>query len=52
MSLLLPHLGLIVWTLLAFIIVLFILKKFAWKQIIDGLNTDIQRLEARLMGVK
>ena len=38
MSLLLPHLGLIVWTLLAFIIVLFILKKFAWKQIIDGLN--------------
>ena len=38
MDLLLPHLGLIVWTVLAFLIVLFILKKFAWKQILDGLN--------------
>ncbi|RYG53988.1 MAG: ATP synthase F0 subunit B [Chitinophagaceae bacterium] len=38
MDLLLPHLGLIFWTLLAFLIVLFILKKFAWKPIITGLN--------------
>lgn len=38
MELLLPHLGLIVWTFLAFIIVLFILKKYAWKPIISGLN--------------
>jgi F-type H+-transporting ATPase subunit b len=38
MDLLLPHLGLIVWTLLAFIIVLFILKKFAWKPILKGLH--------------
>ncbi len=38
MDLLLPHLGLIVWTLLAFLIVFFILKKFAWKQIIAGLQ--------------
>ncbi len=38
MDLLLPHLGLIFWTLLAFLIVLFILKKFAWKPIIAGLN--------------
>ncbi len=38
MDLLLPHLGLIVWTLLAFLIVFFILKKFAWKPIIKGLN--------------
>jgi F-type H+-transporting ATPase subunit b len=38
MSLLLPHVGLIFWTLLAFLIVFFILKKFAWKQILDGLN--------------
>jgi F-type H+-transporting ATPase subunit b len=38
MALLLPHLGLIFWTLLSFLIVFFILKKFAWKQIIDGLN--------------
>jgi len=38
MDLLLPHLGLIVWTVLAFLIVLFILKKFAWKPIIKGLD--------------
>lgn len=38
MDLLLPHLGLIVWTALAFLIVLFILKKFAWKPILNGLN--------------
>ncbi len=38
MDLLLPHVGLIFWTLLAFLIVFFILKKFAWKQILEGLN--------------
>ena len=38
MSLLLPHLGLIFWTLLAFLIVFFILKKFAWAAILKGLN--------------
>ncbi|MBC7937649.1 MAG: F0F1 ATP synthase subunit B [Rhizobacter sp.] len=38
MDLLLPHLGLIVWTLVAFLIVFFILKKYAWKPIIKGLN--------------
>ena len=38
MDLLLPHLGLIFWTLLAFVIVLMILKKFAWKPIIQSLN--------------
>ena len=38
MDLLLPHIGLIFWTLLAFLLVLFILKKFAWKPIIQSLN--------------
>lgn len=38
MDLLLPHLGLIVWTMLAFLIVLFILKKFAWKPILKSLS--------------
>ena len=37
MDLLLPHLGLIVWTTLAFLIVFFILKKYAWKPILKGL---------------
>lgn len=38
MELLLPKLGLLVWTLLAFIIVFLILKKFAWKPILQSLN--------------
>jgi F-type H+-transporting ATPase subunit b len=38
MQLLTPGLGLIVWTLLAFLVVFFILKKFAWPAIIKGLN--------------
>ena len=38
MDLLLPYLGLFVWTLLAFLVVLFILKKFAWVAIIKGLT--------------
>lgn len=38
MDLLLPHLGLIVWTVLAFLIVLAVLKKFAWKPILKGLS--------------
>ena len=38
MQLLTPDLGLLIWTLLAFLIVFFILKKFAWPAIIQGLN--------------
>jgi len=38
MDLLLPHLGLIVWTVLAFLVVFFILKKYAWGAILKGLN--------------
>jgi F-type H+-transporting ATPase subunit b len=38
MELLLPHLGLIFWTLVAFLIVFFLLKKFAWGPIMKGLN--------------
>lgn len=38
MSLLTPHLGFFVWTLVAFIIVLFLLKKFAWKPILKSLH--------------
>ncbi len=38
MDLLLPHLGLIVWTLIAFLLVLFLLSKFAWKPILKGLD--------------
>src|ERR1035438_4612974 len=33
-----PSYGLIVWTLAAFLIVLFLLKKFAWKPILKSLQ--------------
>ena len=38
MELLLPKLGLLAWTLLAFLIVFFILRKLAWPAIIKGLK--------------
>jgi F-type H+-transporting ATPase subunit b len=38
MQLLTPDLGLLVWTLIAFLVVFFILKKMAWPAIIKGLN--------------
>ena len=38
MDLLIPSFGLIIWTLLAFLIVFFILKKLAWPAIIKGLH--------------
>ena len=38
MDLLLPHFGLIFWTMLSFIIVLIILKKFAWAPILSSLS--------------
>jgi F-type H+-transporting ATPase subunit b len=38
MELLSPGLGLLVWTLVAFLLVFFILKKFAWKPILETLK--------------
>jgi len=38
MNLLTPGLGLLVWTLLAFLVVFFLLKKYAWPAIIKGLS--------------
>ncbi len=38
MDLLLPGIGLLAWTLVAFLLVFFILKKFAWKIIIQSLD--------------
>jgi len=38
MQLLTPAFGLILWTILAFVIVFFILKKFAWKPILESMN--------------
>jgi len=38
MDLLTPSFGLLIWTLLAFLIVFFILKRFAWPPIVKGLK--------------
>ena len=38
MDLLTPQLGLLVWNILAFLILFFILKKFAWKPILKSLK--------------
>jgi F-type H+-transporting ATPase subunit b len=38
MKLLLPEFGLLIWTLLAFLIVFFILGKYAWPVIVKGLK--------------
>jgi len=38
MNLLIPDLGLFFWTLLAFLVVLFILRKFAWGPIVKALQ--------------
>jgi F-type H+-transporting ATPase subunit b len=44
MKLLLPEFGLIIWTLLAFLIVFYILGKFAWPAIIKGLKEREQSI--------
>ena len=38
MDLLTPGFGLFFWTLIAFLTVFFLLKKFAWKPILEALN--------------
>lgn len=38
MDLLIPSFGLLIWTLLSFFILVFILKKFAWKPILNSLK--------------
>jgi F-type H+-transporting ATPase subunit b len=44
MNLLTPDFGLLIWTLVAFIIVLFILGKFAWPAIVKGLKQREQSI--------
>lgn len=44
MQLLTPGLGLIIWTLLAFLVVFLILKKFAWPSILGGLRKREQTI--------
>lgn len=48
MSLLTPAIGLIFWMLVVFLLLVFILRKFAWKPIIDGLNDREREIQSAL----
>jgi F-type H+-transporting ATPase subunit b len=48
MKLLTPDPGLLLWTLLAFLVVFFILKKMAWPAIIKGLKDREESIEAAI----
>ena len=48
MDLLTPSFGLIIWTTLAFLIVFFILKKYAWKPILKSLDTREKNIASSL----
>jgi F-type H+-transporting ATPase subunit b len=48
MQLLTPEFGLLIWTLLAFLIVFFILAKYAWPAIINGLREREQSITSSL----
>lgn len=44
MEMLLPKLGLLIWNLIAFLVVFFLLKKFAWPAILKGLKEREQTI--------
>lgn len=52
MSLVTPDFGLLVWQLLTFLLVLFVLSKFAWKPIISGLKEREEGIEKALSEAK
>jgi F-type H+-transporting ATPase subunit b len=49
MDLLLPHTGTVIYMLIAFSLVLFILKKFAWKPILNALKAREETIEESLL---
>ncbi|MBN2485325.1 MAG: F0F1 ATP synthase subunit B [Bacteroidales bacterium] len=49
MGLLMPHFGTIIWMTISFIIVFLILKKFAWKPILNSLKTRDKSIEDALL---
>lgn len=52
MDLLTPDFGLIFWQILIFLVVLFVLSKFAWKPIINGLNERENSIEQALLSAE
>ena len=47
-ELLLPKAGLIVWTVIIFVILLVLLRKLAWKPILDALDERTNKIKASL----
>lgn len=43
-----PHEGLIIWTIITFLVVLFVLKKFAWPQLLAALDEREKRISDAL----
>jgi len=48
MELVTPGIGLVFWMLVSFLIVLFLLKKYAWKPILSGLKSREESIENAL----
>ena len=43
-----PHVGLIIWTIITFLVVLLVLKKFAWPQLLASLDEREKRISDAL----
>ncbi|MDQ3392535.1 MAG: F0F1 ATP synthase subunit B [Bacteroidota bacterium] len=52
MDLLIPDSGLVFWQLIGFLVLLFILSKFAWKPILTSLKEREQSIEASLQAAE
>jgi F-type H+-transporting ATPase subunit b len=52
MELLIPDTGLLIFQVVAFTILLIVLRKFAWKPILDGLNEREQTIESALLAAE
>lgn len=47
-----PHVGLIIWTIITFLVVLFVLKKFAWPHLLAALDEREQRISDAITGAE
>ena len=50
MALVTPAIGLVFWTSVVFILLIFILKKFAWKPILDSVDKRNKNIELMQFG--
>jgi F-type H+-transporting ATPase subunit b len=52
MNLLLPHTGTVIWMMIAFLTVFFILKKYAWKPVLNALKQRDLSIEESLLSAE